>query len=213
MDKLRVTEIFLSLQGEAMFTGFPTVFIRTTGCPLRCNYCDTAYAFSGGQQKTFGEIISEVRSYGVKHVCVTGGEPLAQPGTIELMDQLVEEGFIVNLETSGALDISSVPSGVHKIVDLKTPDSGEEQKNLYSNLDYLSPRDQIKIVICSDNDYEWAKVLVLSRKLSDICEVILSPSYEQQDPKELAEKIIQDKLSVRFQIQMHKYLWGDEKGK
>lgn len=210
---IRITEIFLSLQGEAMFTGVPTVFIRTTGCPLRCGYCDTAYAFSGGIKMTVAEILAKTNSYGVKHVAVTGGEPLAQPGTFDLLSTLIANNFVVEIETSGALDISKVPNGVHKIVDLKTPDSGEMDKNLYSNLDFLNSNDQVKFVICSQRDYEWAKETLKEHSLNNFCEVLFSPSYGQMDPKMLAEMIISDRLPVRFQIQLHKLLWGEEKGK
>lgn len=210
---IRITEIFLSLQGEAMFTGIPTVFIRTTGCPLRCGYCDTAYAFSGGQKLTIEEILTQTQSYGVKHVTLTGGEPLAQPGALNLLEALVDKGFIVGLETSGAMDVSKVPEKVHKILDLKTPDSGEEAKNLYSNLDFLNNKDQIKLVICSKNDYDWAKKMLKEYSLNLLCEVLFSPSYGQMEPRELAEMIIADRLPVRLQIQLHKLLWGEEKGK
>lgn len=210
---IRITEIFLSLQGEAMFTGVPTVFIRTTGCPLRCGYCDTAYAFSGGIKMTVAEILAKTNSYGVKHVAVTGGEPLAQPGAFDLLSTLIANNFVVEIETSGALDISKVPNGVHKIVDLKTPDSGEMDKNLYSNLDFLNSNDQVKFVICSQRDYEWAKETLKEHSLNNFCEVLFSPSYGQMDPKMLAEMIISDRLPVRFQIQLHKLLWGEEKGK
>ena len=213
MSTIRITEIFLSLQGEAMFTGVPSVFIRTTGCPLRCSYCDTAYAFSGGKKHSIDEIVAQTKSYQVSHVTVTGGEPLAQPNTIALLESLVQQKFIVALETSGALDISQVPPGVHKIIDLKTPDSGEEHRNLYANLDLLSDRDQIKFVICSRSDYEWAVEMLARHKLNMFCEVLFSPSYGQQGPTELAEFIIADRLPVRFQMQLHKLLWGDEKGR
>lgn len=209
---LRITEIFCSLQGEAKYTGVPTTFIRLTGCPLRCTYCDTAYAFTGGKKMDMSEILTQVNTYGVPHVTVTGGEPLAQPKCIDLMAELLAKDYIVSLETSGALDISLVPAQVHKVLDLKTPGSAEQHRNLFSNLKYLNGRDQIKFIICDETDYEWAKQIILEYKLTDICEVLFSPSYEQMVAKTLAEWIIRDKLPVRFQIQLHKQLWGDVPG-
>ena len=209
---LRITEMFCSLQGEAKYTGIPTTFIRLTGCPLRCTYCDTAYAFTGGSKITIQQILAKVKAYGVPHVTVTGGEPLAQPKCIELLSSLLHAGYIVSLETSGALDIAKVPSLIHKVLDLKTPGSNEHKRNLFSNLVYLNNNDQIKIVICNEEDYEWAKQVIKDHKLTAICEVLLSPSYEQINAKTLAEWIIRDKLPVRLQLQLHKQLWGNLPG-
>jgi 7-carboxy-7-deazaguanine synthase len=210
--RLRITEIFLSLQGESSLTGIPTVFVRLTGCPLRCQYCDTAYAFSGGKQMTLEEIIAEVSSYQTKHVTVTGGEPLAQKACIPLLEQLSDQGFSVSLETSGALDISEVDQRVKKVVDLKTPGSLEESKNDYTNLDHLNSTDEIKFVICDRTDYDWAKRITQEHGLTDRCEVLFSPVAETQDATQLADWIIDDRVPVRFQIQLHKLLWNDAQG-
>jgi len=214
MDQaLRITEIFYSLQGESRSVGFPTVFIRLTGCPLRCSYCDTAYAFSGGERKSLAEIISQVNQYNAKYVTVTGGEPLAQPVCHVLMTMLVENGYLVSLETSGAIDISSVDQNVTRVMDLKTPSSGEADKNLYQNIPYLNKKDQIKFVIANMTDFEWSKKVINKYDLSQKCEILFSPVTGEMNPTELAERIIQDNLPVRFQIQLHKYLWGDTQGK
>ncbi len=214
MDQtLRITEIFYSLQGESNTVGLPTVFIRLTGCPLRCSYCDTAYAFAGGERKSLSEIINQVNQYNAKYVTVTGGEPLAQSACHELMVALLENNYLVSLETSGALDISSVDKRITKIMDLKTPSSGEEDKNLYQNIQYLDQKDQVKFVIANLADFEWSKNIMKQYDLSQHCEILFSPVMGEMDPTVLAEKIIQDNLTVRFQIQLHKYLWGDTQGK
>lgn len=213
MSSLRITEIFYSLQGESNTVGIPTVFIRLTGCPLRCGYCDTAYAFTGGEKKELNDIIAEVESYGTRYVTVTGGEPLAQTACLELMTRLLDLGYIVSLETSGAIDISTVDPRVTKVMDLKTPSSGEMNRNLYENIQHLSKADQVKFVIGNDEDYRWAKQMLLEYQLSDRCEVLFSPVADQQNLTELANKILEDRLPVRFQIQLHKLLWDDARGK
>lgn len=210
--RLRITEIFLSLQGEARASGLPTVFVRLTGCPLRCSYCDTAYAFHGGEWRDIDAILAEVEGHGVRQVCVTGGEPLAQPGCIELLQALCDAGYAVSLETSGALAVDAVDPRVSKVLDLKTPASGEEQRNRWENLEFMRPQDQLKMVICDRKDYEWARDQVRQRRLDGICEVLLSPSWGQQDATELADWIVADRLPVRLQLQLHKLLWGDRPG-
>ena len=212
-DRLKLTEIFLSLQGEARSVGLPTVFVRLTGCPLRCQYCDTAYAFHGGQWFEIDDIVRRVLAYGVPNVCVTGGEPLAQKRCVALLDKLIAENLQVSLETSGAIDISAVDSRVSRIVDIKTPDSKECEKNLWLNMQHLTTHDQLKFVICSHNDYLWAKQQLEQHQLTARCEVLFSPSYTEVKPRELAEWIIADRLPVRFQMQLHKQLWGEEQGK
>jgi 7-carboxy-7-deazaguanine synthase len=213
VGSLRITEIFYSLQGESSTVGIPTVFIRLTGCPLRCGYCDTAYAFTGGEKKDISDIIAEVGSYGARYVTVTGGEPLAQASCLELMTKLLDVGYIVSLETSGAIDVSQVDPRVTKVMDLKTPSSGELNKNLYQNIQCLTKNDQVKFVIGNDEDYDWSKRILAEHKLSDQCEILFSPVIGQQNPTELANKILQDRLPVRFQIQLHKLLWDDVRGK
>jgi len=213
VDTLRITEIFLSLQGESRSVGWPTVFVRLTGCPLRCVYCDTSYAFSGGETRALPDILDTVRAFGVRHVCVTGGEPLAQPACLALLEALADEGYEVSLETSGALAIAEVDPRVVKVVDLKTPASGEAHRNLYSNIGHLLPHDQVKFVIMNGEDYRWAVEQLDQYRLAERCEVLFSPAMGAQDPKELAEKILADRLPVRFQLQLHKILWGDERGK
>jgi 7-carboxy-7-deazaguanine synthase len=210
---LKISEIFYSLQGEARDAGRPTVFIRLTGCPLRCTYCDSEYAFFGGQWMHFDEIMAEVSSRKTKHVCVTGGEPLAQKRCHDLLSRLCEEGFEVSLETSGAIDVSGVDQRVSRVVDIKTPDSGEVERNLWANLDVLTTHDQVKFVICSRADYEWAMSEIRERGLEGRFDILISPSWGQQDPTELAEWVIGDQLQVRVQLQLHKYLWGDVPGK
>lgn len=213
MASLRITEIFYSLQGESNTVGLPTVFVRLTGCPLRCVYCDTTYAFTGGVRREIADIIEEVTQYGTPYVTVTGGEPLAQAPCLDLMNGLLDAGFTVSLETSGALDVAPVDSRVIKVMDLKTPASGEMSKNLLSNLDYLTPIDQVKFVIADDTDYEWSKAIMDQYSLPERCEVLFSTMIGYQEPTWLADKILQDRLPVRFQIQLHKYLWGDAQGK
>lgn len=213
MSQLRITEIFYSLQGESTTTGLPTVFIRLTGCPLRCTYCDTEYAFSGGKKIAIDDIVAEVAAYGTPYVTVTGGEPLAQPGCLTLMTRLLDNGFSVSLETSGALDISQVDPRVVKVMDLKTPSSGELAKNLYRNIDFLEAKDQIKFVIGDAEDYQWSKAALDRYGLPARCQILFSPVMGQQDPTELADQILADRLPVRFQIQLHKLLWADARGK
>lgn len=211
--RLRITEIFLSLQGEARDSGWPTVFVRLTGCPLRCTYCDTAYAFHGGQWQSIEEIIAQVRSYGVRHVCVTGGEPLAQKRCLVLLEQLCDAGFTVSLETSGALDVADVDPRVSRIVDIKTPGSGEEKRNHWPNLALLTAHDQIKFVLCNRADYEWATELLRREALDTRCTVWFSPSKDELPERDLADWIVADRLPVRFQMQLHKLLWNDEPGR
>jgi len=213
VSSLRITEIFYSLQGESNTVGIPTVFIRLTGCPLRCIYCDTAYAFSGGKKIEIEEIIVEVEQYITRYITVTGGEPLAQPACLELIKQLLDKGFIVSLETSGAIDVSGVDSRAVKVMDLKTPGSGELDKNIYQNIDYLSSKDQVKFVIGNNEDYDWSKATLTKYGLLERCEVLFSPVMGLQNPTELADKILQDRLPVRFQIQLHKLLWDNAQGK
>ena len=210
--RLRITEIFHSLQGESRTSGLPTVFVRLTGCPLRCVYCDTEYAFHGGEWKSFEQILATVKSFGARHVCVTGGEPLAQKACLGLLLLLCDEGFEVSLETSGALDIAAVDPRVMKVMDLKTPASGEEARNRWENLDALTARDQLKIVLCNREDYEWAREQLHERRLAERCEVLFSPSWGQLAPRELAEWILEDRLPVRMQVQLHKIIWGEEPG-
>ncbi len=212
-DRLRITEIFLSLQGEARDAGWPTVFVRLTGCPLRCTYCDTAYAFHGGAWRTFDEILAEVARHGVRYVCVTGGEPLAQKRCIELLQRLCDAGYEVSLETSGALDIAAVDPRVSRVVDVKTPGSGESARNRLENLALLTPRDQLKFVLCDRADFEWARDLVLQHRLHERCDVLFSPSFGQVEGRELADWIVAERLPVRFQLQLHKLLWNDEPGR
>ena len=213
VSSLRITEIFYSLQGESNTVGLPTVFIRLTGCPLRCVYCDTAYAFTGGKKIKIAEIIVQAEQYGTKYITVTGGEPLAQPACLELITQLLDKGFVVSLETSGAIDISAVDPRAIKVMDLKTPSSGELSKNLYQNIHFLNSQDQVKFVIGNDEDYDWSKSALTEHGLLERCDILFSPVMGQQNPTELAEKILQDRLPVRFQIQLHKLLWDDAQGK
>jgi 7-carboxy-7-deazaguanine synthase len=211
--RLRITETFYSLQGEAEASGWPTFFIRLTGCPLRCRYCDTEYAFFGGEWRDIAALLEEARASGARRVCVTGGEPLAQKNCLKLLTRLCDAGFDVSLETSGAIDVSQVDPRLARVVDLKTPGSGEEGSNRYENLALLTPRDQLKLVICDRRDYEWARDQVLARDLTARCQVLFSPSSGQLAPAALADWILADRLPVRFQLQLHKVLWGGEAGR
>jgi len=212
-DRLRITEIFLSLQGEARDAGWPTVFVRLTGCPLRCQYCDTAYAFHGGQWWDADAILAEVARHGVRHVCVTGGEPLAQKRCIGLLQRLCDAGYDVSLETSGAIDIGDVDPRVSRVLDIKTPGSLEVHRNRWDNLPLLTARDQIKFVLCGRADYEWAREVVAEHGLADRCDVLFSPSKTELESRDLADWIVADRLPVRFQMQLHKLLWNDEPGR
>lgn len=212
MSRVKVTETFVSIQGEADAVGWPTQFIRLTGCPLRCVYCDTQYAFHGGDWREVSDLVEVARSSGVRHVCVTGGEPLAQKGCLDLLAALCDAGFEVSLETSGAMDIEPVDPRVSRVVDIKTPGSGESARNRLENLDRLRPRDQLKVVLCSRADYEWARDLMRERG-GVACQVLFSPSWGQVEPRELAEWILADRLDVRLQLQLHKVLWGNEPGR
>ena len=211
--RLRITEIFYSLQGEARTVGLPTVFVRLTGCPLRCQYCDTRYAFQGGVAMDIAAVLEQVSRYDTRYVCVTGGEPLSQAACIDLLQALCDVGYDVSLETSGALDVSNIDARVSKVMDLKTPASGEQQRNLFENIDFLSINDQVKFVICDRNDYQWAKEIIIRYELVNCCEVLMSPSFGQLEAKVLAEWVLEDRLPVRFQLQQHKLLWQDEPGR
>ncbi len=213
LPRLKITEIFLSLQGEADTAGWPTVFVRLTGCPLRCGYCDTEYAFHGGQWRDIDDIVAEVRGHGVRHVCVTGGEPLAQKRCLVLLRALCDAGLEVSLETSGALDIGGVDPRVSRVVDLKTPGSGEMPRNRLENLPLLTARDQLKFVLCDRADYDWARDMVAAQRLHERCMVLFSPCKDRLGARELADWIVADRLSVRFQMQLHKILWNDEPGR
>lgn len=212
-ERLRITEIFLSLQGEARDAGWPTAFVRLTGCPLRCGYCDTAYAFHGGQWRGIDEILAEVAAFGVRRVCVTGGEPLAQKRCLGLLSRLCDAGYAVSLETSGAIDISGVDPRVSRVLDIKTPGSGEVARNRWDNLPLLAAHDQVKFVICSRADFEWARQVVAEHRLDRVCDVLFSPSYAQVTARELADWIVAERLPVRLQMQLHKLLWNDEPGR
>ncbi len=212
-ERLRITEIFYSLQGETNTAGLPTVFVRLTGCPLRCAYCDTAYAFTGGSWMTLAQILQKVADYSPRYVCVTGGEPLAQPNCKPLLVQLCDSGCQVSIETSGAMDISDMDARVIRIMDLKTPASGEADRNRYDNIDQLRKADSVKFVICDRGDYDWSCDMLSKYDLAMRCEVLFSPSHEQLEASTLADWILEDRLPVRLQIQLHKYLWGDVPGR
>ncbi len=211
-ESLRISEIFFSLQGETRRVGLPTVFVRLTGCPLRCTYCDTTYAFTGGQTMSLQSILQKVAQYSPRYITVTGGEPLAQKSSLLLMRALCDAGYGVSLETGGMLDVSGIDERVSKVVDLKTPASGEMAKNLLSNLEHLNPQDEIKFVLCDEGDYQWAKQMMTEHRLAEQCDVLFSPAQGQVAPKELAEWILRDHLPVRLQVQLHKILWGNEAG-
>ncbi|MEO7478516.1 MAG: 7-carboxy-7-deazaguanine synthase QueE [Lysobacteraceae bacterium] len=212
-DRLRLTEIFHSLQGEARSVGWPTVFVRLTGCPLRCGYCDTAYAFHGGAWWEIDAILAEVAKHGARHVCVTGGEPLAQKRCIDLLKRLCDAGYEVSLETSGALDIGMVDPRISRVMDLKTPGSGEMARNRLENIPLLTMRDQVKFVLCDRADYDWALAMLREHDLPSRCDVLLSPSYGQLQARDLAEWMLADRVPARFQLQLHKLLWGEEQGR
>jgi 7-carboxy-7-deazaguanine synthase len=210
--RLKITEIFYSLQGEARNVGLPTVFVRLTGCPLRCTYCDTAYAFNGGHWMDIETIVSKVKKYDTPFVTVTGGEPLAQKNCSELLKQLCDAGYEVSLETSGAMPVDKVDKRVVKVLDVKTPASAEDSKNRFENFPYLQKDDQIKFVICDESDYLWCRQVIEQYQLKDKCEILFSPCHGQMDARTLADWILRDQLNVRFQTQLHKYLWGDKPG-
>lgn len=211
-QQLKIFEIFHSLQGESNLSGLPTVFVRLTGCPLRCTWCDTEYAFFGGQWMHFDEIISTIKQHNTPYVCVTGGEPLAQKRVHGLLDLLAEQGFVVSLETAGSLSVEAVNPAVIKVVDLKAPGSGEMKKNLYDNLALLSMKDQVKFVIADEVDYQWSKDIISQYNLAQQCQILMSPVADVLPATQLAEWILKDQLPVRFQIQLHKHLWGDQPG-
>lgn len=211
--RLRLTEIFHSIQGESTRVGLPTVFVRLTGCPLRCSWCDTEYAFTGGEMTTIAAVLERVAAFSCPTVCVTGGEPLAQKACLPLLTALCDAGYSVSLETSGALDVSGVDPRVSRIMDLKAPESGESARNLYANLDHLTARDEIKLVLASEADYLWARQQLADHALARRCPVLFSPVQGQLDPAKLVEWILRDRLPVRFQLQLHKVLWGAEKGR
>jgi 7-carboxy-7-deazaguanine synthase len=213
MTVLRISEMFYSLQGESNTSGWPTIFIRLTGCPLRCQYCDTTYAFKGGKKYDFLTILNKVQEFNCSRICITGGEPLAQPGSYELLTFLSDHHYQLSLETSGARDIKNIDKRVMIVMDLKTPDSLEESKNLYENINYLKPGDQIKFVICSHEDYLWSKNILATYSIPKDVDILFSPSWNQLKPEELAEWILKDQLNVRFQIQLHKILWEDGPGR
>jgi 7-carboxy-7-deazaguanine synthase len=212
-ERLRINEIFHSLQGEANSVGFRTVFVRLTGCPLRCRYCDTEYAFHAGDWHDLDSILESVRQFDATHVCVTGGEPLAQPNCLALLERLCDAGFKVSLETSGAMSIDRVDPRVVRVLDVKTPGSGEVARNRVENFPLLTPRDQVKFVICSREDYDWSRAYLQEHALSERCQVLFSPSYSEVPAATLADWILADRLPVRFQLQLHKVLWGDVPGK
>jgi 7-carboxy-7-deazaguanine synthase len=211
--RVKLTEIFLSIQGEADSVGWPTVFVRLTGCPLRCHYCDTQYAFHGGEWHTLDDVLARVRALGVDHVCVTGGEPLVQKHCFELLTRLCDVGLKVSLETSGAIDVASVDNRVVRVIDIKTPGSGELARNRLENLALLRVTDQLKFVICNREDFEWSRDFVRTYDLAAKCAVLFSPSFGQVEPRDLAQWILDERLPVRLQLQLHKVLWGDTPGR
>ncbi len=212
-DRLKITEVFLSLQGEARDAGWPTVFVRLTGCPLRCQYCDTTYSFFGGEWRSIDDLLAEVASYGVRHVCVTGGEPLSQKRCLDLLRRLCDAGYVVSLETSGAIDIADVDPRVSRVLDIKTPGSAEVARNRWENLPLLTAHDQVKFVICGREDYEWSRDVLREHRLHERCDVLFSPSKDQVSARDLADWIVEDRLPVKFQMQLHKLLWNDEPGR
>jgi 7-carboxy-7-deazaguanine synthase len=211
-NEIRINEIFFSLQGESSRVGLPTVFVRLTGCPLRCGYCDTAYAFHEGKTRPIDNVLAEVATHGAQYVCVTGGEPLAQKSCMTLLTRLCDSGYSVSLETSGALDVSVVDPRVSRIVDIKTPGSGEVGKNQWANLAHLRQSDELKFVLTSEDDYRWAKAVIADRRLDAICPVLLSPAFTEVEYSELAQWVLRDKLKVRMQVQLHKVIWGERRG-
>jgi 7-carboxy-7-deazaguanine synthase len=212
-DRLKITEVFLSLQGEARDAGWPTVFVRLTGCPLRCQYCDTTYSFFGGEWRSIDDLLAEVAEHGVRHVCVTGGEPLSQKRCLDLLRRLCDAGYVVSLETSGAIDIADVDPRVSRVLDIKTPGSAEVARNRWENLPLLTAHDQIKFVICGREDYEWSRDVLREHRLHERCDVLFSPSKDQVSARDLADWIVADRLPVKFQMQLHKLLWNDEPGR
>ena len=212
-NSIRVTEIFYSLQGESTYAGTPTVFVRLTGCPSRCNYCDTEYAFSGGTVMGIADVLRRVKGHDASHVTVTGGEPVAQPSCLPLLKALCDQHYTVSLETGGAMDIAGIDPRVSIVMDIKTPGSGEEAQNRRQNIDLLGDKDQIKFVITNRGDYEWAKKVIFDHDLSNRCCVLFSPSWDKQDASELGEWILHDRLPVRLQLQLHKILWGNQRGR
>lgn len=212
-DRLKITEVFLSLQGEARDAGWPTVFVRLTGCPLRCQYCDTTYSFFGGEWRSIDDLLAEVASHGVRHVCVTGGEPLSQKRCLDLLRRLCDAGYIVSLETSGAIDIADVDPRVSRVLDIKTPGSAEVARNRWENLPLLTAHDQVKFVICGREDYEWSRGVLREHRLHERCDVLFSPSKSEVSARDLADWIVADRLPVKFQMQLHKILWNDEPGR
>lgn len=213
MNTLLINEIFYSIQGESLLSGLPTIFIRLTGCPLRCQYCDTAYAFNEGVKKDFNQIIAEVNSFNCKNITITGGEPLSQKNTINLLNLLHDLSFNVSIETSNAVSIKELDDKTVIILDIKTPGSKEVSKNIIDNYKYLKPNDQIKFVICNLNDYEWAKKYIFKHDLYNICTILFSPSYDEMDIKTLAERMLKDNIPARLQTQLHKVIWGNERGR
>jgi 7-carboxy-7-deazaguanine synthase len=212
-DRLKITEVFLSLQGEARDAGWPTVFVRLTGCPLRCQYCDTTYSFFGGEWRSIDDLLAEVAAHGVRHICVTGGEPLSQKRCLDLLRRLCDAGYVVSLETSGAIDIADVDPRVSRVLDIKTPGSAEVERNRWENLPLLTAHDQIKFVICGRDDYEWSRDVLREHRLHERCDVLFSPSKDQVSARDLADWIVADRLPVKFQMQLHKILWNDEPGR